>query len=408
MAERWLLARDLMTPKPLTVSPDAPLSKAIGMMREHRIHELPVLRRNRLAGMVTFESIARRPNLALSTKVEHLLLLPPIVTPTTPFPELAEQLLAAGLRAAPVVGRKGELVGVVSRTDLVRALPNFDSIANHRVEEVQEPISLLVSEHEPMGTLLSQIRLLEERPLPVVDRKGRLVGAVGISDLGQVLWRPVGRQGNRGPEQRGSVMDVEVRTLMHSPAITVSKGTTTGAAATLMTRQKVSSVFVVEGDRPVGVVSQASLLGLAVGGGDSGAKAALEDVYVQVTGLRGSADPSILAEVDREVAKGLRRIARHARPQFLSLHVSPHATHRSGEATVEARLHTDRGIYFASRTEWNFYAGVSALMDELESQTRRTREEGKRRGPSSRSVTIDDEPADPDLEAKIRAATGPE
>ena len=84
MAERWPIARDLMTPKPITLPHDAQVSSALGLMRSKKIHEIPVLRAGKLAGVVTFETIARRSNLPLSTKVEHLLVLPPVLTPTPP------------------------------------------------------------------------------------------------------------------------------------------------------------------------------------------------------------------------------------------------------------------------------------------------------------------------------------
>ncbi|MCI4363796.1 MAG: CBS domain-containing protein, partial [Thermoplasmata archaeon] len=122
MAEIWPTAHDLMTPGPLTIPHDAPLSEALGLMRGRRIHELPVMRGKQLAGMITFESIARHTNLSLATKVEHLMMLPHLLLESTPLPEVAQSLLAAGMRAAPVMGRRSQLVGVVSRTDLVRAL----------------------------------------------------------------------------------------------------------------------------------------------------------------------------------------------------------------------------------------------------------------------------------------------
>ena len=179
MANTWPSARDLMTPKPITLSTDAPLSRALGIMRTRSIHEIPILRDGRLAGMITFDSIARHTNLALSMKVEHLMVLPPLITAAAQYPELAEQLLSIGLRAAPVVGRRGELIGVVSRTDLVRVLPDLPSLARHRVEEVANPVNIILSEHDPCSQLFSQVRLLEEHPLPVANRKGHLVGAVG-------------------------------------------------------------------------------------------------------------------------------------------------------------------------------------------------------------------------------------
>lgn len=408
MAEAWPAARELMTARPITLSPDAPLSRAIGIMRAKSIHELPVLRNNRLAGMITFESIARRSNLPLTTKVEHLMVLPPLITAQTGFPEVAEQLLAAGLRAAPVVGRRGELVGIISRTDLVRTLPQITAIAERRVDEIMSPVGLTIPENEGVGTLFAQIRLLEEHPLPVVDRKGRLVGAVGIADMGGLFWKPTAAGKRDSKRRTGGLQDVEVGSIMRSPAVTVPSGASTAAAARLMGREKVSSVFVVEEGRPLGVVSQGDLLGLAVGGAEPAGLPKLGDVYVQVHGLRGSSDPAILADIDRVVARGLRRISRGARPLLLSLHITPHAMHRSSDATVAARVYTDRGIFYASQTGWNFYAAVAGVLDDLAEQTRRTREDPRGRG-SRRGRAAppgEEEIADPELERKIRTATG--
>lgn len=405
MESQWPTARELMTPQPLTLPPEAPLSEALGVMRTRGIHELPVLKGKRLLGMITFESIARRSNLPLTTKVEHLLVLPPLLSPESEYPEVAEQLLAAGMRAAPVLGRRGEIIGVLSRSDLVAAIPELPLLARGRVEEVQGPIALLIREDEAVGKLFGHVRLLEDHPLPVVDRKGKLVGAVGISDLGRVLWRPV-TGGKRDARNHRSVFDVEVASIMHSPALTVPRGTSVGDAARMMAAEKVSSVFVVDGGKPVGVVGQAELIGLAVGGGEPPAGSRLGDVYVQVHGLRGSSDPSTLTEIDRLVAKGLKHISRHVRPQLLSLQITPHATHRTGDATVHARLQTDQGIFYATETGWNFFASITDLMEELAEQTRRARDGVRRaRRASVRALAADDSPGDADLERRIRAAT---
>ncbi|MCI4331389.1 MAG: CBS domain-containing protein [Thermoplasmata archaeon] len=396
-----------MTAKPITIPSDAQLSRALGLMRTKGIHELPVMKKKRLVGLITFETIARRTNLPLTTKVEHLLTLPPVADENTSYSELAEQLLAAGMRAAAVLGKKGELVGLVSRTDLVRALPGLPTIARHRVEEIMSPIVTMVREDEPCGQLFGQIRVLEEHPLPVVDRKGRLTGAVGVSDLGRVLWIPtVG--GKKDAKTSGSIFEVQVKSIMHSPALTVEKGTTVGAACALMSQEKVSSVFVLEGGKPTGIVSQTDLLGLAVGVSEPSAGGSrLGDVYVQVHGLRGSGDPAILTEIDRVVAKGLRHISRHVRPTFLSLDITPHATHRSGDATVSVRLHTDHGIFYASRDGWNFYAGIAGLLDELSEQARRVHDASRdRRRRSAKRAPVDDIPVDPDLEAQLRRVVG--
>lgn len=408
MAAEWPAAADVMTAHPVTLPHDAPISRALGLMRSRSFHEIPVLRKSRLIGMITFESIARRASRALTTKVEHLLVLPPLVTPTTPMPEVAETLLAAGLRAAPVIGRRGELVGLVSRTDLVRELPHAPVVSRATVEQVGSPVAVIVSESDACRHLIGQIRLLEEHPFPVVDRKGRLVGAVGISDLGSVLWRPV-VGGKRDARAATTALDVKIASIMHSPPVTVALGTSALEAARLMTSEKVSSVFVVENDRPVRVVGQADLLGLLVGATrGTRAQPKVEDVYVEITGLRGSADPALLADIDHLVAAGLRRLARHLRPTLLTLHFAPHATHRTNDLTVEARLHSDEGIFYASHTGWNLMAGVAGLLDDLGSQARRHHEERRRRprGGRGASAQSDTSFVDAELESKIRNATG--
>lgn len=413
MADPWPSAADLMTARPVTLPHDAPISQALGVMRSRGVHEVPVLRGSRLAGMVTFEGIARRVNRALTTKIEHLLVLPPLITPTTTYPEIAEALLAAGLRAAPVLGRRGELLGVVSRTDLVSRLPKLSQLVRPKtpaVEEIASAASVVVREDDLCRNLVSQIRLLEEHPMPVVDRKGRLVGAVGVKDLGQVLWRPIS-SGNKDPRADSTGLDVKVGSIMHSPAVTVPLGTDVGSATQTMVREKVSSVFVVEDGRPVRVLGQSDLLGYIVGRGRTSAgKARVEDVYVEITGLRGSADPALLADIDHLVARGLRRITRSVRPRLLTLHFAPHATHRTSDLTVEARLHSDDGIFYASHTGWNLMAGVAGLLEELESQTRRTREAKLQRGRRRGGVAPAEESplSDPELEAKLRRLAGDE
>ena len=414
MAPAWPTAEELMTPRPVTLPHDAPISRALGVMRNRKFHEIPVLRKSRLMGLITFESIARRISRALDTKVEHLVTMAPLITPGTTMPELAEELLANGLRAAPVVGRHGELLGIVSRTDIVRALPTIPEVTRTRVEQIARAPDLVVHENDLCRHLFGQIRLLEAHPLPVLDRKDRLVGAVGVADLGGILWRPIaaGKRDNRGGEM--TALDVRVASIMRSPPVTVEVGTSAADAARRMTNEHVSSVFVVETGQPPRIVGQSELLGLVVGRGrPARGRARVEDVYVEISGLRGSGDPALFAEIDRVMSTGLRHIAQQVRPLLLTLHFAPHATHRTSDTTVEARLHSDTGIFYASHTGWNLLASVAGVMDDLAGQTRRVREERRRRGRPGRPERVEaageDQPVDDaDLERRIRTATDPD
>jgi CBS domain-containing protein len=408
MPSGWPTAGALMSSRPVTLPYDAPISQALGIMRAKGFHEIPVLRRGRLAGMITFDTLARRVNRSSTTKVTALLTVAPLVTPNLLLPEVAEILLGSGLRGAPVVGAKGELLGLISRTNLVTALADLPGFPRESVARIGSPATILLREDDTVRHLQSQIRVLEEHPLPVVDRKGHLVGAVGVSDLASVLWRP-DSGGKRDLPQRTRALDVRVDSFMHTPAVTVDARADTAEAARTMTEKEVSSVFVVEEDHPTRVVGQVDLLGLVVGAARAaGGRSRVEDCYVEVTGLRGSSDAALLADIDHLVAQGLKRIARHIRPTLFSLHLSPHSTHRTSDITAEGRLHTDAGIFYASQTGWNLMAGVSGIMEELAGQVQRDSESRRARGRSRHRVSVDETTEDPELEERIRTATSPD
>jgi CBS domain-containing protein len=402
----WPTVADLMNARPVTLPFDAPISEALGVMRTKGFHEIPVLRQSRLAGMITFESLARRVSRSTGTKVGSLLTIAPLITPRLLLPEAAEILLGSGLRGGPVVGPRGELLGVVSRSNLVGALADHPELPAESVGRIGGPASVLIHEDDTVRHLQAQIRLLEEHPLPVVDRKGHLVGAVGVADLASVLWRP-DTGGKRDLPQRTRALDVRVASFMRSPAITIPSDSHAADAARTMTKEKVSSVFVVDNNRPTRIVAQADLLGLVVGAARTAkGPGRIEDCYVEVTGLRGSSDPALLADIDHLVAQGLKRIAHHLHPSLFSLHLSPHSTHRTADITVEARLHTDAGIFYASQTGWNLMAGVSGIMEDLTAQVQRDQESRRDRVRTRRRPAVDETSEDPELERRIRAATG--
>ncbi len=54
-----LRVREIMTPGPVTVSPDAPVATAAKLMLEHKIGGLPVVEDGRLVGIITETDICR-------------------------------------------------------------------------------------------------------------------------------------------------------------------------------------------------------------------------------------------------------------------------------------------------------------------------------------------------------------
>lgn len=142
-------ASDIMSTPVISVAPDTPVKDIAALLSEKRISGVPVLDEGRLAGLVSEGDLVRRHEIgtehakrsgswwlrmfsADQTPAEyvktHGSLARDIMTrevetiaPDTPVAEIATLLESRGIKRVPVM-RDGELVGIVSRANLVQAL----------------------------------------------------------------------------------------------------------------------------------------------------------------------------------------------------------------------------------------------------------------------------------------------
>ncbi|MEE8152803.1 MAG: CBS domain-containing protein [candidate division NC10 bacterium] len=130
-----MLVKDWMRRRPVTVSPQETLRSAWRVIREHRIRHLPVVERGRLVGIVTDRDLRHAlpsravgleaheiPHLAEKVSIWEVMARAVVtIDREAPIEEAARLLLKYRIGGLPVV--KGEtLVGIITKTDLVRAL----------------------------------------------------------------------------------------------------------------------------------------------------------------------------------------------------------------------------------------------------------------------------------------------
>jgi acetoin utilization protein AcuB len=110
-----------MTKSPVTVSPKDTLAQAQERMRSGGFRQLPVVENNRLIGILTDRDIGRRGRHNVVAKVQSAMTGDVITaSPETPIEEAARLLLHQKIGALPVIDR-GELVGIISTTDILQA-----------------------------------------------------------------------------------------------------------------------------------------------------------------------------------------------------------------------------------------------------------------------------------------------
>ena len=130
---------DWMTPKPITIDEDASIIEAIHLLKEKNIRRLPVMRKGKIAGVVTEKMLltfSPGKSTSLDAWEAHYLLSktpvkramnpkPHVVTPDTDIRDAAKLLHDGKLNGVLVVNEKGDLIGIFTTTNALEALIAF-------------------------------------------------------------------------------------------------------------------------------------------------------------------------------------------------------------------------------------------------------------------------------------------
>ena len=117
-----MLVRDVMSRGLVTIDPGTSCDEARGLMEVRRIRHLPVVAGGRLLGMVSDRDVRSAASLGPGTVAGQIMTPNPVtVTPETRVEHAAELMLTARFGSLPVT-HGNALVGIVTYTDLLRAL----------------------------------------------------------------------------------------------------------------------------------------------------------------------------------------------------------------------------------------------------------------------------------------------
>jgi len=143
-----MLVKDWMTEKVVTIGVQDTLQKATELMMDHQISMLPVLENGRLVGIVTDRDLrAASPSdvtlldvrqiLYHLTRVEMRAIMsrdPITLPPEFTVEEAAEVMLKNKISGCPVVDKTGNLIGVITKNDLFRAMVAVSGLSGRGVE----------------------------------------------------------------------------------------------------------------------------------------------------------------------------------------------------------------------------------------------------------------------------------
>ncbi|MBW2514199.1 MAG: CBS domain-containing protein [Deltaproteobacteria bacterium] len=137
-----MLVKNWMSRNVITIGVDNSMQDATGILKQHRIRMLPVVKKGKLVGIITDRDLKRASAsdattleihellyLLMKIKVKDIMTKNPIAVPLEwTVEETAELLLNNKISGAPVVDENNSVVGVITQTDLFRVLISLTGV----------------------------------------------------------------------------------------------------------------------------------------------------------------------------------------------------------------------------------------------------------------------------------------
>jgi acetoin utilization protein AcuB len=134
---RQLTVADVMTKDPVTIGPEESLARGMEIMRMRGIRRIPIVMGDQLLGLLAEGDLKRaQPSILDSTPeafqrvmdettVSRIMISNPVtITEDTPLAEAAHTLHSTKFGALPVM-RNGRMIGILTDSDLIRALADL-------------------------------------------------------------------------------------------------------------------------------------------------------------------------------------------------------------------------------------------------------------------------------------------
>jgi len=353
---------EIMVKDAKLISPDAIVTKAFGIMKNNRIHQLVVLDGKNLLGMIELKKLVTGDMDPHKTKIQNYVTKTPIIGPKENVEKCIELLLNSGSRAMPVVDR-GIVVGIISETDIIKHAKKTAAFNNPA--KGLSTRCVYAEKSDSVGKIKHMMLQNNVSRVPVLDN-GKIIGIVDTLDLIRVF------EAMDKFETHGRDFGLKDKIHLESaPAETImSKTNVLGTDATIgdVIEGLKHNEGVIIGNGDVCIVTPKDILELFVTKPKKG-------IYVQITGLHNE-DTELAALLDKETDTFVKKMGKFMNNiEYLFIHVERmHKAGKNIKYSVRTRFSTPIGLFVSHAWGWNALNIAQEAINKLEDEVTKKHE----------------------------------
>jgi CBS domain-containing protein len=177
----------IMTRNVITLSLEDTIGKALNIMYNEKINQIPIIDTNGWYHGMVFAKHFLNINLTTSSKLRNFLVNTAALSAEDSVKECVRLIVTTGNRALPVL-ENSNLIGIISETDVILKTEFGNDTVDNAMSDV-----IVIRDNTSLSAGLAKMRRENVSRMPVINSNGILVGVINALDRAKVMATPTER-----------------------------------------------------------------------------------------------------------------------------------------------------------------------------------------------------------------------
>ncbi|MGC8609613.1 MAG: CBS domain-containing protein [Thermoplasmata archaeon] len=345
---------EIMTENPVIIDAEETFSKAMSKMSETGIHQIPVLDDKKYIGMISYSDLLKKRSIQVKSKISNFATSTPVLQADDDVLKAVKLIKDNSLSAIPVF-KNNRLVGIVSRTDVVKNIDKIADVKDIQAFQIMTSDPVYVNEDDTIDEAFDDMKMLNQSEIPVVNKNEELSGIISINSIISVLFRDKEKIKYGGYAEKEKV-EITCASVMDNP-VSVDRYADIKTIATTMAEHRIHLIPVTDSRKIIGIVDYNDIIDVVKTENKEG-------ILIEVSGLDVYDDDlysAIFDTSDRFLQK-FSKITGITQGK-LHIQVMKYKTQGAVKYSVRTRISAPPLFMAQNGAGWNFVNVLSEIFD---------------------------------------------
>lgn len=347
--------QDVIVKDLIVASPEDSLSSILGKAKRYRIHQFPVLEKNKFIGMIFVKDIVTKDLDTEKTKAKSVIVSNiPKLDINISIIDATRKIIQSGFRALPIF-ENDKIIGLLSETDLIFALAEEIKKTRIKTKDIMtKPICL--DEEAKVGKLKHIMREHNISRVPITNKDGNLLGVIDTLDLvNLIIPKESQKKSREGVGDKINVRDFPIKSIIRSSFTTTKE---TNVYDILNAFREHEEVIIVEDEKPIGIITPKDILEVLL-------KESVKEEIIEISNIRD------LKESEKEyLKKEMEKIERKRKEKIekIFVYIEVKEKGKRNMYFLRARAFTKYGVLIAKSEGRNFELCVREIVKRIDKE----------------------------------------